>query len=272
MKTTHIYGIRDLELGLFIYIGKGNIPQSRFEDHINGSGSEGVWELVKERGRNNFQIETLEIVEFEVPRDWVKRERFWVKKFREEGHPLCNKNDGGGGPTEHTEEVKAKMCGRIPWNKGVPCREETKCKLRVALSGENSQWYGVTGEAHPAYGYRHTEKALAKICEASSGENHPRGFLGKHRTEEWKQNHSEFLRQWHRTHESPTAKLYPAFYNVRIRDFIPSGVNLTKMCRENGLLVGPMMNLKYGITKQTRDGWRLATEDEVLANLTNFKF
>ncbi len=263
MGVTYIYAIRCLETDKFIYVGKSNEPRRRFKDHIYRSDNDCICKWIKECGGDGFQVEYLEKVKFKTSSDWIERERFWIAKLGQENHPLCNKNDGGAGTSEHTEEAKAKMRGRTAWNKGKSPSKETCRKLSVALSGENSQWYGVTGENHPAYGYRHTEAALAKICVASSGENHPRGFQGKRRPEEWKQNHSKFLRQWHKIHESPTAKLYPAFYNIRTRAFVPSGINLTKMCRENELPINPMMWLKHGRIKQTKDGWWLATESEI---------
>jgi hypothetical protein len=40
---------------------------------------------------------------------WKSLEIFWIEQFRQWGFELMNKNEGGGGPTSHTEETKQKM-------------------------------------------------------------------------------------------------------------------------------------------------------------------
>ena len=69
--------------------------------------------------------------------------------------------------------------------------------------------------------------------------------------------------KWHETHENPSAKPYPAFYNLETEEFIPTGRNLLKMCREYSLNNTVMCNLRKGLTKKSSDGWRLATENEI---------
>ena len=59
---------------------------------------------------------------------------------------------------------------------------------------------------------------------------------------------------------------YPALYNVNTGEFIPSGSNLSKMCREKSLCYGKFWQLKAGNTRQTKDGWRLAAEKEADTN------
>jgi len=257
MKATYIYGIRDLELGLFIYIGKGNIPQSRFEDHINGRGNEGVWELVKERGRNNFQIETLEIVEFEVPRDWVKRERFWVKKFREEGHPLCNKNDGGGGSTagyHHTEETKAKNSEAQTGSKST---RETRAKISKANTGKKRTKEAKAKNREAHLGQKHTEETKAKLSRINTGKNNPMyGKTGEDHPRYGTHHTEETLVKMRNAHVKP----YPAFYNKATLEFIPKGKNLAKLCRELGLNWDTMRNLSWGASKCSQDGWIVIQE------------
>ena len=142
MKITYIYGIRALDVDKFIWVGKSNKPEDRFEGHMICSGNDCVQKFVEEKGRGNFRLEILEKVKFKVSAGWIEREGFWIERLRSEGHPLCNKNNGGGGPTEHTEETKQKMRnsqaeyfkmhgGR---NKG-PRSEECKAKTSASLTG-----------------------------------------------------------------------------------------------------------------------------------------
>lgn len=280
MSITYIYGIRALDIAKFIYIGKSNTPPGRFMGHMRHADNDCVREFVKEKGADNFQVEQLETVEFEVSRDWIRQEKLWIKKFRKEGHPLCNKNDGGGGPTEVSAETRAKMReDRIGENNpfyGKHHTEEVKREQSERMSGENhpnygkvGYWagkknpeqskrmsgknhplYGLTGEDNPNYGRQHTKEDIARMRASrpnQSGENNP--FYHKHHTREAKDKMSV-----------AKAKPYPAFYNVKTEELIPAGKNLLKLCQERRLKWDTMFRLKYGKTKQSRDGWRLAKE------------
>jgi len=67
---------------------------------------------------------------------------------------------------KHTEESKRKMSqsklGRVPWNKGIPCTEEQKEKIRKTLSSK-------LPEETPFFGRHHTEETKEnlrnKICK-----------------------------------------------------------------------------------------------------------
>lgn len=198
MSRTYIYGIRDLEVQRFVWIGKSNTPQGRFREHMRHSHDKDVRKLVEEKGQDNFQLELLETVEFEVSKGWVKQEKFWIKKLRGEGHPLLNKNVGGGGATEHTEETKVK---------------QSKVK-----SGENNP-RGMLGRLH-------TEEWKRKESERKTGKNNP--MYGRYHSEETKQIQSEKRKEWHRAN----AKSHLNFYNGKTDEFIPSEHNLVK-CVEN---------------------------------------
>ncbi len=248
MKTTYIYGIRDLETNQFIYVGKSNEPKHRYNG-LNNSHNDCIRVLVERKGEENFQVEALEKVAYEVTRDWGKREKFWVRKLRKEGHPLCNKNDGGGGPTEHTEEWKRKASERS--------------------SGENAPWYG-----------KHLpEEVKAKISKSKKGKKHSKpkseetklklskALTGREIT--WGDKISQALTGRKVSEETRirlikmSSKPYPAFYNSKIREFVPAGENLARICRERGINYMTLHDLKHRNTKQSQNGWRLATEKEI---------
>lgn len=88
-------------------------------------------------------------------------------------------------------------------------------------------------------------------------DNVSRAKLGHEVTEETRTKLRIALIKWHKTHENPSVQPYPAFFNVLTEEFIPSGTNLSKLCVEQGLSHGNMVNLKLGNTNQTRDGWKL---------------
>ncbi len=231
MSITYIYGIWDLEIDGFIYVGKANEPKSRFRSHVRNSNIKYLRKRIQEKSRGCFELEVLERVEFEVPRGWVEQEKFWIKKLREEGHSLLNKNDGGGGPTagyRHTEETKAKQ-SKVKMGENNPRgflgkhhSEETIAKISKTLMGHEV-----------------TEETIAKIRK---------GNLGREVAEETRVKLSK-----------AAAKPYPAFYNTKTGEQIPIGKNLTKLCREQNLSYDVLYRLKSGHAKQSRDGWRLNT-------------
>ena len=290
MKTTYIYGIRCLEINKYIYIGKSNNPRHRY-GRLENAHNNCIQKFAQGYGEDNFRIEELEIVKFKTLEEWVDREKFWKLKLEQEGHPLCNKNDGGGGPTEVSEEVRAKI------RKGVskswtlekrkeqsksfsgegnpmygPSSEEARNKIIESwtperrkdqsrkMSGENHPLYGKTGKDHPRFGKHHTEEWKREQSKRMSGEGNP--MYGKPQTEESNRKRSETVKEWHKIHGKPTAKPYPALYNVKTEEFILAGRNLAKLCREQNLSYDVMWALTRRHTKQTRDGWRLAMKNE----------
>jgi len=296
MKTTYIYAIRDLEIDKLIYVGKSNNPQGRFRGHVGNSSNGGIQEFVEEKGKDCFCLEVLEIVEFEVSEDWVEREKFWIKKFREEGHPLCNKNDGGGGVTEHTEKYRHKLSERMSgennpfYGKDMSGKnnpmygryhtEEVKREQSRRMSGKNHPQYGLTGEDHPNYGKRRSKGDIAK----RSGENHPmygkkrpdhserlsgegNPMYGKHHTEETKAKMGPKISKANMGHEvteetrlkirEARSKPYSAFYNVKTNAVIPAGIGLRQVCIQYNLNYGAMGSLNRGKSIQSKDGWRI---------------
>ncbi len=126
---------------------------------------------------------------------------------------------------------------------------ERKAEQSERMSNGSSPFCNldISGENHPMWDKHHTEKTKAQ--------------MSKRWTPERRQAQSEVMigKKYH-------AKSFPAFVNVRTGQKIPAGVNLKKKCDECGIRVGPMLDLKLGHTKQSRDGWRLATKKERYEN------
>lgn len=118
--------------------------------------------------------------------------------------------------------------------------EETKVKLREANLGK-----------YPS------KETRAKISRAVSGENN--GFYGEHHTSKTKLLLSELSKG-----NESDAKPYPAFYNFKAGQFIPSGVNLAKMCRNHNVVWSQFQRLRAKSTGYTYSGWRLATPEEII--------
>lgn len=70
----------------------------------------------------------------EVPKsEWVYWEKFYISLFKTWGFSLVNYTDGGDGVTFVNSGSWKK--GNIPHNKGVPCSDETKQKIKNKLTG-----------------------------------------------------------------------------------------------------------------------------------------
>lgn len=162
----------------------------------------------------------------------------------------------------HTAEAKGKMSRA---NKGRMWSDERKREHSLAMSGENN----------PFWGKCHTAEARRRISEATTGRiawnkgkpsplrgvslpDHVRRkiSLGRKGIPAW--NKGKRLSEEHRNNISKArGKEYPAFCNTETGDYIPAGVNLARICREAELHFGPMNSLARGLSKQTKDGWRL---------------
>ena len=153
---------------------------------------------------------------------------------REQSEKMSGENNPryGKSPSDKTRAKLSKA------GKGRVVTEETRAKLSVALMG-----------------HKVTEETRAKL----SGENNP--MYGKHHTKEWKENQSKASMG-----NEYGAKPYPAFYNIETNEFVLAGDNLVRLCDEQNLNYMAMWNLKEGLTKRSRDDWRLATEDKIKKN------
>ena len=82
--------------GIPFYVGKAKDSTRRKHSHRKTYG---------------LDIQSYVIDEVE---DWKFWESYWIEQFRCWGFKLENKNNGGGGPSNYTEEQKQKMKGPRP--------------------------------------------------------------------------------------------------------------------------------------------------------------
>lgn len=74
---------------------------------------------------------------------WKPLESFWISYFKFLGFELMNKNDGGGGSSEYTEEIKQKM--RKPRTKFTKSYLSSKPVLQYDLEGNFiKEWLSMT--------------------------------------------------------------------------------------------------------------------------------
>jgi len=139
----------------------------------------------------------------------------------------------------HTEEAKQK-------NRIAHLGKRVTQKTRDLISRINKE----SGKLPPSHkGIPHTKKHCANISKALMGHD----VTEETRTKISKANEGNEKR----------AKPYHAFYNEKTKEFIPTGTNLTKICQERNLSYGNMWNVERLPNRITKDGWRLATEQEI---------
>ena len=98
MKTTFIYGLIDPNTNIIRYIGKSDKPKTRLSNHIQTSKkskthkSNWINSLIKEKKKPIITI--LEEVNIE---NWEEREKFWIKKYKDDGYDVTNFTNGGEG-------------------------------------------------------------------------------------------------------------------------------------------------------------------------------
>ena len=124
------------------YIGKSVTFKSRVSKHRRDSRakkdgdwiSKSVWNVAIRRiGWHNLTLMILEFVPEEVSLE--ERERYWIARLNTQDPNGYNSNKGGGGPTKHTEETKAKMSAA---QMGKTHTEETKAKISAKKMGHTN--------------------------------------------------------------------------------------------------------------------------------------
>jgi hypothetical protein len=123
------------------YIGKTKHPIRRKHKHYQTYG-------------NDIELIILD----EVENDWKYWESYWIEQFIRWGFNLLNKNKGGGGPEQYTEEQKQKM--RKPRKVG------TGNKISNTLKNNNHSKY-------------YTEEVRNRISQ--SNRNISRPFSNEHK-------------------------------------------------------------------------------------------
>ena len=157
------------------YVGKGHAE--KYKDMC--SRNDWFLHVVNKVGKENIEIKFLE--ENLSEEEAFEKEKYYIKKFREEGKPLVNLTDGGDGSGNWyqflTEEEKERHREISKSWLGRKHTEETKEKMRKAATGR-----------------KHTEETKRKLSEYCK--KHPsRGFLGHHISEENKKIIAEIQRK-----------------------------------------------------------------------------
>jgi hypothetical protein len=111
--------------GRLFYIGKGQGGRSH-----SFYGRNILWnEVVTKFGNPDVEI----LASWDTEEEAFSHEVLLISCFRDMGYKLANLTDGGEGFSGFKRTTPV-------WNVGVPCREETKQKLREQKIGKSATW------------------------------------------------------------------------------------------------------------------------------------
>lgn len=179
--SSFVYIIRNLINGK-IYIGASKNDLHRLDEHKRGIKSNiHLQNALKAYGVQNFYFEMLE--EHHTFQDALNAENELIEYFRYIGADLYNKNDGGFGCSNPSQETREKMrlakLNKIGPRLGQHLSEESKEKIRKSLTGrKRGQLSQETKEKirKANAGKKHkpfSEEARRKISESLKGKSRP---------------------------------------------------------------------------------------------------
>lgn len=194
MENVYIYALIDPRNNLIRYIGKAKNPENRYKNHCNSSLDKNTH---KRNWINSIRKDGLKpelLILDEVPVDnWQYWEVFYISLYKTYGFNLVNYTNGGDGSTFSNRGSWKK--GNIPHNKGVPCKEKTKEKIKNSLTGTtNIKSYKPVIKYDLQYNEIKKYKCIKDAVEESNGlfstskisdcckgkRKHHRGFIWKY--------------------------------------------------------------------------------------------
>ena len=134
MKKTFIYALIDPRNNEVRYIGKANNPIKRYTNHYNSARDRNTHKRnwITSVRKDGHRPDLLILDEVNID-EWIFWESFYISLYKSFGFHLVNYTFGGDGSTfGNSGSFKS---GNIPHNKGIPCTEETKEKIRNKLIG-----------------------------------------------------------------------------------------------------------------------------------------
>ena len=194
MENIFIYALSDPRNNQVRYIGKANNPKDRYTNHFNSSRDKNTHKRnwINSIRKDGFRPDL--IVIDEVPKsEWQYWEKFYISLFKTWGFNLVNYTLGGDGSTFSNSGSWKK--GNIPHNKGVPCSEETKQKIKDKLTGRsNTSSYKPIIQYDLEYNLLKKYKCIKDAIDESDGyfsggkisacclgkRNHHRNFIWKY--------------------------------------------------------------------------------------------
>jgi len=132
----YIYTLSDPKTFIIKYVGKTINPKNRLEAHINKSknfqGSRHVCNWIKSLLKKNLKP-IMTVIDITDKHNWIDKERYWIKHFKDLGLKLCNHSEGGESNTGYkpNEITRKKMSNA---HKGHLVSINTREKIKKTLS------------------------------------------------------------------------------------------------------------------------------------------
>jgi hypothetical protein len=132
----YIYALSDPETFKIRYIGKTINIKARLENHISRSKnfktSRHVCNWIKSLLNKKLKP-ILTVIDTTDEENWVSKEMYWIKHFKDLGLKLCNHNAGGKSNTGYKPN-KATIKKMKAAHLGHPVENSTREKIRATLS------------------------------------------------------------------------------------------------------------------------------------------
>jgi group I intron endonuclease len=174
MRTCGIYLITNKVNGK-VYIGSSRHVEGRWSshrcelrrrEHLNPH-LQNAWDAY---GEDAFVFSIVE----ECNSDRLtEREQFYMDKFncldREKGYNIRPKADNSTLSEETKRKIGDANRGKPSWIRGKHHSDATRQKISASNSSSGNHMAGKTGELHPFFGKKHTEKAKTLMSEAKLG-------------------------------------------------------------------------------------------------------
>ena len=172
-NIVYIYYLKDPSINLVRYVGKAIDLHRRYLDHLSESN-----DITKGGYKHNWVRSLLQknvkpvmgLITITDNDNWQEQECYWIKYFRDKGHPVTNLSDGGEktlGFTghQHSEESKQKIAEK---SKGHTLSKESRKKLSDSKMGHVGAMNGK----------KFSEEHKRKISEATKRrwKKNPEGF------------------------------------------------------------------------------------------------
>jgi hypothetical protein len=201
MKNVYIYALIDPRNDHVRYIGKANNPEDRYKDHYNSARDKNTHKRnwINNVRKDGLRPELLILDEVSID-NWRYWECFYISLYKTYGFNLVNYTNGGDGLTLSNSGTWKK--GNIPHNKGIPCREETKQKIKDKLIGtSNVASYKPIVQYDLQYNEIKRYKCVKDAIDESKGlfsaskiSNCCKGIRKHHRGFIWKYDNDEVLK------------------------------------------------------------------------------
>ena len=150
------------------YVGKAKNTTSRLKKHIS--------DVYKRPGNHRLcwikslltdgVSPKLVIIEGVAENNWQERERFWISKFRSDGHNLTNSTDGGDGIVNLTEFARKRISEA---HKGKIITAAHRAAVSAAQKGRKASQETRAKLSAMRRGIKFTEEHKSKLSESLKG-------------------------------------------------------------------------------------------------------